>query len=361
MTTSETSSKNSSISSTSGSRTKPASRGFGWSGLLGIVVSLLLLWWALHDVSPREVWANLRGVRPVWLVATVVLATAAFPARAVRWRYLLRLEGETLPLGPLWHGVAIGFMANNLLPARAGELARAYTARRLTDVRFTTALASIAVERVLDGLTLVAFLVTASWAGGFSNETVLGDVTVGSVARGAGALFGGVLLAAILIVRMPDLALRFAGAATRILLPAAWRGRALDLTRGLLLGFEALRSPARLVAASLWSLGVWLLAAASFWAGFRAFGIDAPWATALLAQALVGFGVAIPSSPGFFGPFEAAVKVSLALYAVGATSAVSFAVGYHITTFIPITLLGIWSLSRAQMHLAELREASASA
>ncbi len=320
----------------------------------------MLLWWALHDVSPREVWSHLRGVKLGWLVATVVLATAAFPARAVRWRYLLRLEGETLPLGPLWHGVAIGFMANNLLPARAGELARAYTVRRLTGVRFTTAFASIAVERVLDGLTLVAFLVVASWAGGFSDQIVSGTVTVGGVARGAGLLFGGVFVIAILVVRMPNLALRFAAAVTRRLLPAAWRGRAMDLTRGLLLGFEALRSPAQLAAAALWSVGVWLLATASFWAGFIAFDIEVPWGAALLTQSLVGFGVAIPSSPGFFGPFEAAIKVSLALYAVGASGAVSFAVGYHITTFLPITLLGVWSLGRAQMHLADLREAATS-
>lgn len=311
-------------------------------------------------MSPREVWAQFKGVNIGWLIATVVLATAAFPARAVRWRYLLRLEGETLPLAPLWHGVAIGFMANNLLPARAGELARAYTARRLTGVRFTTAFASIAVERVLDGLTLVAFLVVASWAGGFAGVIVSGDVTVGAVARGAGLLFGGVFVVAIFVVRMPNHALRFAGAATRVFLPTAWRGRAMDLTRGLLLGFDALRSPAQLAAASLWSVGVWLLASASFWAGFRAFGIEVPWGAALLTQSIVGFGVAIPSSPGFFGPFEAAVRVSLALYAVGAAGAVSFAVGYHITTFLPITLLGIWSLGRTHMHLAELREASAS-
>jgi uncharacterized membrane protein YbhN (UPF0104 family) len=73
----------------------------------------------------------------------------------------------------------------------------------------------------------------------------------------------------------------------------------------------------------------------------------------------VAFGVAIPSSPGFFGPFEALVRVTLALYAVPAAAAVSFAVAFHLAAFLPITLLGLWSLSRARLHMADLRAGQA--
>ncbi len=302
-----------------------------------------------------EVWQRLRGVKPLPLLASVLVVTASFPARTIRWRYLLRSEGNALPFMPLWHATAIGFMANNVLPARAGEFARAYAARRLTGVRFSTAFASIAVERVMDGITLAALLMVGIWAGGFASGTAVGGVTLGGVAQGAGLFFGALLLIALFLVHWPRPALRIAQRITHALLPRRWAGRITEILEGLLSGLDALRSPRQFVIITFWSLVVWLVAAASFWLAFQAFEIDVPWSAALLLQGLIAFGVALPSSPGFFGPFEAIIRVVLALYGIEAGLAVSYAVGYHLAGFIPITLLGLWSLSRAHLHLAELR------
>ncbi len=344
---------------TSASRNSGQPKRAHWSALIGVVVSVVLLWWTLRDVSFGEVWEHLREVRPALLVLTVALATATFPLRAVRWRYLLRLEGETLPLAPLWHAAAIGFMANNVLPARAGEFARAYAARRLTGVRFTTALGSIVIERVLDGVTLVVILIVGAWAGGFSSDTTLGGMTIGSLVRGGGAVFGALLLTSLVVVRRPGFAIAVVRRLAAAVLPARWTPRLVAIVEGLVHGLEGLGSLGSIAAVFLWSVTIWLTAAASFWTGFLAFDIDVPWSAALLTQAVVAFGVAIPSSPGFFGPFEALVRVALGLYGVSPEPAVSLAVGYHLSTFLPITLLGIWSLSRAQLHLAELRSGDA--
>ncbi len=80
---------------------------------------------------------------------------------------------------------------------------------------------------------------------------------------------------------------------------------------------------------------------------------------AFLLQGIIGFGVALPSSPGYVGVFEAATRATLALYGIDATRAVSYAVAYHASTFLPVTLLGLYSLSRLRLHLAELRTAAA--
>jgi uncharacterized membrane protein YbhN (UPF0104 family) len=330
-------------------------RGVGWSGVVGIGISLLLLWWALHDVSLGEVWSRLRDARLVPLFITIALATMRFPLVTVRWRYLLRLEGATLAFVPLWHATAIGFMANNLLPARAGELARAYAARTLTGVRFSTAVASIAVERVLDGIVLVAFLLVGIWVGGFAPETSVGGVALGTIARGAGLLFGAALVAALVLVWWPAPFLALAHGLTSRVLPQRWATRTVGFVEGMLQGLDALRSPWRFTAVLFWSVVVWLVSAASFWTGYLAFDIAAPWSAGLVQQGLVAFGVAVPASPGFVGVFEAAIRVSLALYGIDEGRAVSYAIGYHITTFIPITLLGIWSLARARLHLRDLK------
>ncbi len=288
-------------------------------------------------------------------LGAIGLATVSFPMRTIRWRYLLRLEGNPLPFVPLWHATAIGFMANNVLPARVGEFARAYAAQSLTSVRFTTAFGSIAVERVLDGITLVGVLALAMWAGDFAADTTVGAVRLGDLLRGAGVIFALGLIVALAVVFRPRPALQFTRWSARRFLPDRWATRLVRVVEGLLSGLEGLRSPGRLVAVAFWSVMVWLTNIAGFWLGFVAFGIEAPWSAAFLVMAIVAFGVAIPSTPGFFGPFEAAIRASLGLYAIGAERAVSFAVGFHLGGFLPITLLGFWSLGRAHLHLADLR------
>jgi len=142
-------------------------------------------------------------------------------------------------------------------------------------------------------------------------------------------------------------------------LPAGLADRVTQLAEGLVAGLDVLKRPGRLLGVAAWSLVLWLVNAAAFAVCFRAFGLPVPPEAALVLQGVVGFGVALPSSPAFVGVFEAAARGTLVLYGVDATRAVSYAVAYHVGTFIPITLLGLASLSRMRLHLAELRSAPA--
>ncbi len=352
-----TSLKRSSISSSLAHSKRASRSGFGWPGVLGLVVSVTLLWWALHDVDLSEVVGHFRAARPLAFAAFVVVATLGFPLRTLRWRYLLRLDGQTLPFVPLWHATAIGFMANNLLPVRAGELARAYAANRLTQARFSTAMATIVVERIMDGLTLVALLALTTAAGGFTASTTVLGFTLGDIMKGAAALFAVVLIIAIGVVHRPDVAFGLLDRVVRRVLSAKWAMKVEHVLEGLLEGLHVLRSWRRLATVALLSIAVWGVNGASFWICNIAFDLQAPWTSGFLLQSLIAFGVAVPSSPGFFGPFEAVTRATLALYGIPAGLAVSYAVSYHLSTFVPITLLGLWSLSRARLHLADLRAA----
>lgn len=326
-----------------------------WTAALGLIVSGAFLWWAVRDVAFAEVIEHLAGVRWTWLSLSIAVATLTFPLRTIRWRYLLRLEGAPLPFAPLWHATAVGFMANNVLPARAGEFARAWMAQRLTGVKFTTAFASIAVERILDGITLVAMLLLATALGGFDPATRIGGATLGGVATGAALLFGAVLAVALATVRWPHHALRAAERLVRAILPTTVAERLVGMIGGLVEGLDALGSPGRAAWALAWSAVVWATAAASFWLAFRAFDIAVPWSAALMLQSLMAFGVALPSAPGFAGVFEAVAKAALLLYGVAETPAVSLALGYHLGTWIPIVALGFWSLAGAGLRISDLR------
>jgi uncharacterized protein (TIRG00374 family) len=326
-----------------------------WAWLIGLVVSVALLAWVLHRINLREVWADARQANGLLLVLTVVIATITFPVRAIRWRLILRdANGQPLPWAPLWHATAIGFMANNLLPARAGEVARAYVVSRQLPVRFSTALASLAVERVFDGIVMLGLMAVAIAAPSFPVNAIVGGRSVSAITTSAAALFGTLFVLAFVVVFRPAPWLRFFERLTRRLLPARTADRLNHFAEGIVAGLVVLKSPGRLAGTVLWSLVLWIKNAAAFAICFRAFGIDVPLEAALVLQAMIGFGVAIPSSPSGVGVFEAATLVTLRLYGVDPNLAVSYALTYHVTTFIPITLLGFWSLSRLHLGLREL-------
>ena len=327
---------------------------------MGLGITLGLLAWALHGVSARDLVAGVRRANGGLMLATVALATLTFPIRTLRWQLILRdLGGGAYPLRPMWHATAIGFMANNLLPVRAGEFARAYVASRQLPVRFSTALASVGVERVFDGLMLVSLMTVAIGSSAFPHQAALGRTSVSAITTTAAVFFGVVLVVAVLVVHRPAPWLALLGRVTHAVLPAPVADRITRIADGLVAGLEVLKSPGRFLAVVLWSAVLWLVNAAAFAMCFRAFGLPVPAVGVFLLQGIIGFGVALPSSPGYVGVFEAATRATLALYGIDATRTVSYAVAYHASTFLPVTLLGLYSLSRLRLHLAELRTAAA--
>src|ERR1041385_9059466 len=132
---------------------------FGWRGALGILISAACLYFAFRNVDWARTIKYAREANWPLLVLSAATATCMFPLRARRWRTILDPVAPKLPFGPLWRATAIGMMVNNIVPARAGELARAYAlSREVPAVPFSTAFASLAVDRVFD--LLVVLLLT---------------------------------------------------------------------------------------------------------------------------------------------------------------------------------------------------------
>lgn len=269
---------------------------------------------------------------------------------------MLRAGGAEARAWSVWQATAIGFMANNILPARGGEFARAYAASRLMPVRFTTALASIAVERVFDGLVIVLLLAYAIAAPGFPATATIAGRSLSSIAAWTGMVFVALLAFLFAVVHAPASALRLGGSAVRRLLPPHAAEFLVTLARHFIEGLSILRRPRDFGWVVAWSLALWLINGLAFYTGFLAFHLDAlPFTSGLLLNGIVAVGVAIPSSPGFFGLFEYASRAGLGLYGVAAAGAVSFAVGIHVGWFLPITVIGLWTLARANLSLGDLR------
>ena len=269
----------------------------GLRGALGIGLSAALLYFGLRDVHFAEVARELRASDP-WLFAGATLAgTLIFALRARRWRTILEPVAPGLPLGALWRATAIGAMVNNVVPARAGELARAFALTRETPrVTFAGGIASLAVDRLFDAIVLMLLMLLAlfdpavAFATAGSRALVTGAAITGAVGLGV------VLVMLYLVVFFPARVIAlFELFARRVAPKVEERGRAMLVAFAD--GLAVLRHPGRFAAVFGWTLAHWLLQAFAFWLGFLAVGIEAPLSAALLVQGVIAIGVALPSAP----------------------------------------------------------------
>jgi uncharacterized protein (TIRG00374 family) len=321
----------------------------------GVILSVVLLFFALRDVSAAELREHLGEANLWWLLAATVAATATFALRAIRWRILLMPVAPELSFNSRFATICIGFMANNVIGARVGEFARAYSLARIEPVGIAPVLASLVVERLLDGIITVGLLVPAYFVIGPDRLAAAGplvDILTGFVV----IVLAGVFVAAAMVV-FPRQVLGVARRASARL-PETFSERLIKIVESFIEGLGVLRRGWILLLAFGWSLVVWLWNAFSFYLGFLAFEIEEPGLIgAMMLQSMISLFVAFPSTPGFFGPFEFGARVGLALYEIEPSRIISFAASYHIATFIPVTLLGIWYMRRLGISRGDIRGA----
>lgn len=329
----------------------------GWRGALGIVVSVAALAYTLRGMDLREVWSVLQHSNWGLLALSAIVATFVFPLRALRWRVILEPVAD-VPYPPLWRSVAIGMMVNNVAPARAGELARAFALTRETrQLNFSTAFSSLAVDRIIDAAVVVTLMVGAVFLSDIPASTTIGGWTVQRMAWVAGGVAAVALAGVTVLAFFSRLATWIFDAMFERVAPRAHaRGR--PILDSVLSGFGALRSPGRFARIIGWALAMWLVNSLSFYIAFRAVGIEAPFAAAVFVQSLIAIGVAAPSTPGFVGVFEFFAVQGLALYGVPSELAFSWGLGFHFVAFIPITVIGLYYFGKLGMHFRDLGKPS---
>ena len=324
-----------------------------WRAVLGLGITLLLLWWVLRGVDLAVVWAEVRGADFALLALAVAMVTVTFLFRALRWRVLLAPLNSGTSLRSRWVAVNIGAMANNLLPARIGEFARAYALSRLEPISVSGTFGSLVVERFLDGMALVLFMFVAMAARTFPSDMPSGDAALGGIIHAAPLFFGGILVVMVLMLMFPRPLVRMADGLSRFL-PRKLARLLVDALEAFLDGLKVFHSPRLLVQAVVWSLVVWAWQSLGFWVALRAFGIEVGYDAALFVNSIVGFAVGVPAAPGFFGTFHAGAKMGLGVYGVAAEPTLAFAFGFHLGGFVPVTLIGLFYAWKLGFTLKEV-------
>lgn len=330
----------------------------GWAkAIVGLVVTAVALWWALRDATFSEIWASMREADLPLLLASTFVATFGFLIRAMRWKVLLTPVAEGTSLRSRFAGVAIGFMGNNILVARAGEFARPYALSRIENVTMSAAFGTLVVERFLDGVMLLAFLIIPVLLPSFPAPEALTTGTGAIILKGGIAGVVVVLAALVFMAAMPLRFVRMAEWGARFL-PRALARRIVDALEAFLDAMAIMRDPRLLGLAFLWTAAFWTWHAGSFWLGMMAFGIDAGFVAAIFTEAVVGFAVALPAAPGFLGTFQLGSDFALqTVYGAGAGPSLAFAFGYWFAGWVPITAIGLWYAWKLGLSLSQVSHA----
>lgn len=323
--------------------------------VVGLLVTIVSLVWVFWGEDPGEILHHtLDADLPLLLLAGVVAALGV-PIRALRWRWLLP-RSASASFHQRSAAVAIGFAANNVLPARVGEFARVYTLGRLTKIPFATVLGSLVLERVFDGFAIVGLLFASMAAPSFPAWEA-GGTDPRAVARGVAVATGALGLLLLALAVMPERSVRVIGAVAERTLPRAFRRPLVDALHSFVAGLGVLRDARLFLAALAWAVGQWLFTGISYHLALRAYGLDVvSFSGALFVQSVVSLAAAVPAAPGFFGLSEAASKLALQPWPVESERVVSYAIGFHIVGWTLVTALGAWYASRLGLRWRDVQE-----
>lgn len=326
-----------------------------WRALLGIAISLGLLYWAFRDEDLGLIASEIRRSDPLLLLTATAFATFIFWIRAWRWRAILEPACKDTTFRSRFAGVTIGAMGNNLLAARAGEFARAYAFSRMEPVSIVASFSSLVIERLFDAIFLVTFLFLAMTLPGFPPFQVSGDIPyvtfapylVGLITLAFGLLF--------VMTLWPDRFVARAEAIITRILPAKLRRPIIDALEAFLVGVSSVRDPKLILRAVFWSAVLWFVNALGFWVAFHAFGMDLPLSAGIFFTSCIALAVSAPSGPGFVGVYQAAAGFVLTtLWGQEAAKALAFSVGFYISAFIPVTLIGLFYAYRLGLTLSRV-------
>jgi len=310
--------------------------------VLGITVSALLLYLAARNVQFAEVLPLLRQANFLYLALAGACAVFAVWLRAWRWRYLMP-NTELIKTGNLFSATMIGFMGNNLLPLRIGDLARAYIAAKKENTTASAILATVVIERLFDVFAILVMLSVIffhmplpRW---IANSFLL------MLALGA--------LAWIALLSMRTQAATI-GAWTSRMMPAPHGLRIEGLILSFFAGLAAMRNKKHLAIVALLSIPIWTTYALGTYAALKACAIAVPFSASWVVLAFVGIGVSLPSAPGFVGTFQFFTVAALALFSVDPQTAFGYSLLHHLSQYIPVTLFGWILLVKEQMSLGDL-------
>jgi hypothetical protein len=328
---------------------------FAGAGLLGLINRLPVHWqnvtlnvgvslFFLDLVFAGIEWAEFAGAllnaNYWWLIPSTIAVLIHLYFRTLRWQWLLKPMGE-VAFWPAFRALVISITGNAVLPARAGEFLRAYVLGRSSNLSMVGVFATVVVERIFDGLTVLLVLLGVIILG-VRNESLQQAGILGAIFY-VGAIIG-------LIVFM--IKRHWADIVINKILPHNLAQLALRILDSFTGGLAVLKNPRQLGMVIFWNMWTWVMIPLSFWFVLLAFdfGSPAPWTAPVLMLPAMALALTIPGAPGGVGVVQLAVKLTLDSTFVDLPTAANFveivaaaSILLHLSQLAPEVILGVMS------------------
>ena len=320
-----------------------------WQFWVGVAISAFFLYWVIRKVDFNLLWQTLRTANYWWLLPGVGVYFIALWARAWRWHYLLR-PLKSISTRAMFPIVTIGYAGNNIFPARAGEVVRAVILKKKEGVPISASLATIIVERVFDGIVMLAFvfvnLSELARLAGVSIKIAGMEVSIQDIALWGSVAFFGAMAVFLLAAMFPEVTDRLLSWFVERFLAERYREGVLSVSRRFLGGLESLRSPLDALMVFITSVVIWLLETVKYWFVMHAFNFSVGFFALMLMNRVVNLATTIPSPPGYLGTFDLPGIAVLEGYNVATEVATSYTFVLHLALWFPVTMLGLYFMAR---------------
>lgn len=311
-----------------------------------MVVSLVFLALAFRKVEWPDVLHAWSGAQPIWMVVGLVLLILAWWVAAVRWKVILH-PAPQVRVADTFSFITIGYLANTILPLRLGDLARATLMGRRRRIGISRSLGSMALERLMDIITLLFFILLLSLL-----MEIPSLVKAGLATMTGGAL---VMLAGLVMLSFHRERLYYVQKALEWVLPGPLALRVVTLIDRFSGGLEVIRDPARLLVVFALSVAGWAVTGFATYIWLLAFNLPLPWFAGIFVLVVINLGSAIPSSPGYVGVYHYLAVLALSAWGVERSPALAYGIGTHALNMIANVSLGAFFVAREGVSLHDLR------
>jgi len=323
-------------------------RSVNWKALVGLLVSGVSFYVAIRNLEPGRVWEAFLQAQYTWIVPAVLLYLFALVARTARWRALLASE-QRIPLRELLPTMAMGRGANNIYPFRTGEIVRVLLLNRRHTISVVAGLASILVERIFDGLTMILFLLLAALIGGIPSY-------LRYIVWAASAVFGAALVSVYAVVIWPSQVQRIADWLIERISPRRFCAQLKDIVERFIAGLSSIRSIGTLTLVLLFSISVWTAETISYRLLMNSFGFSIGFHQLLLMSGAANLGTALPSGPANVGTFDAPAIEVLSRVGVSRNTAIGYQALLHAVLWCTETFAGLWFMWRTGLERSDLQQ-----
>lgn len=317
--------------------------------IIGFSLSISVLVWIYYKIDLGLLCKSFADLQPFWLLFMASIYLFGFLIRGLRWQFML-LPIKNVGIKSATEGVIIGYMGNNILPARAGEFMRAIFLGHRESISKTSVLGTVLIERVFDGLVLVTIMIICSLLlkrDGI-NYGVINAIIV------TGCLIFGVAVGFILVGAYRRLWLEAHLGRLKNYLPEKLSERLLPIITKLLNSFNIVSAYKTLFVVLVLSIIVWSIEGLVFWIGLIAFHFPPHFLVAYFTLALVNLWMILPSAPGGVGVFQGATVFAFSVFGLSPENALSFSIVVHAVMIIPITLMGLYTINRYNFSIRKI-------